>query len=107
MNTVHKFPIDRDAATERDGCLVLLSPGARILHVDLQDGNFFLWAIVDTMLPKTESRRIIIAGTGWDLGHFISRENSLHHVNTVLEPSHTITYVWHVFERVTLPALKA
>lgn len=65
---------------------------ARLLHVDVQNEQLCLWALVDLDQP-TISRRVRMAGTG----HQIKEPaESLRHVSTVLLSDGAL--VFHFFE---------
>lgn len=85
MKTIWKFPIH---AYRTDP--IALPAGAQILHVDRQNGDIYLWALVDPSQPD-EKRTFEIFGTG----HRID-DSPRTHIGTVLIG----TFVWHVFERV-------
>ena len=64
--------------------------GAEVLHADVQDGEFYLWALVDPA-EELEDRHFIIAPTGGPGDDRISKAN---HISTIMDGR----YVWHVFE---------
>jgi hypothetical protein len=55
---VFKYPIDPADVVE-----VELPEGAKPLHFDMQNGRFYLWALVDPERPTT-TYRFRMAGTG-------------------------------------------
>lgn len=88
MSTVvYKYPLDSDVEVQQ----VLLPVGARILHVDLQNKQWQLWALVDTESPL-ENRHFVIVGTGMHM----DRELNYKHITTYMTPDHA--FVFHVFE---------
>ena len=82
---VYKYPIKIDDIVELE-----LPAGAEILHVESQNDNLFLWALVDPEKP-TLHRRIRIAGTG----HTI-KENIIRYINTFTLYEKALWF--HVFE---------
>ena len=79
MKTIYKYTITRRP--------IEIHTNAVILHVDLQDQSYCLWALVDTTNPL-EQRQFDVVGTGWDY------EDNMHYVGTILENA----FVWHVVE---------
>jgi hypothetical protein len=65
--------------------------GAKLLHLDCQDNEVVLWALVDPDAP-TETRRFRLAGTG----HPIETACPLTHIGTVLLMGGKL--VFHLFE---------
>lgn len=65
--------------------------GAEVIHADIQNNEFFLWAIIPDPNAKQESRFFLIAPTGGSGDCRAIKEN---HITTFLDG----TYVWHVFE---------
>ena len=61
MITIYKYRIEANYAVEID-----MHINAEILDVQVQHGNVFLWAIVDTDAPY-EKRLIEVYGTGHEL----------------------------------------
>jgi len=75
----------------------------KILDVQLQDGKYCMWVLVDTLFP-IETVNFIVAGTGY---HLIEKfiDNGIEklpilgtfdyeHIATVQDDS----YVWHIFK---------
>lgn len=85
MNKIYKYPIDEIKGT------VKLPVGSNILDIEYQEGNLFLWALVDTLSKETEDVELEIYGTGWD----IKKSDQLKHLKTL----HHRGLVWHVFSR--------
>ena len=77
---------------------VTLPKGAEILHCDVQNDQWQLWAIVDTD-PKslTETRHFQVLGTGHK---FESSDRQLMKYISTFQQG---MYVWHVFEWLGLP----
>ena len=73
-----------------DKSSVRLQMGAKILSVNKQNNEWFLWAMIDPYETKMEERVIRMAGTG----HTLENVRSLEYLNTVLDG----IYVWHFFE---------
>lgn len=96
MFTIYKYPIPFSEMREdrRDTFNLDLPVGARILHVDYQHGNPFIWAMVEPS-KFLESRSFFIAGTGQSLG---DRAPFMvwTHISTFLSPDED--FVWHIFE---------
>lgn len=65
--------------------------GAEFIHADIQNGEFFVWAIIPDEIADHENRYILIAPTG---GPGDDRLVARDHINTFLDKG----YVWHVFE---------
>lgn len=82
---VHKFKIPIE---DRFG--LMLTEGAMLLHVDVQDGRPYLWALVDPDATPTK-RCFRLAGTGHEM---VGR---MEYVGTVL--LHGGKLVFHLFER--------
>ena len=72
--TVYKYPLEIE-----DEQVVLLPTGARILTVQQQNNNIFLWALVNPTSPNAQAFTIRIHGTG----HSISNSDELEYINTV------------------------
>lgn len=72
--TVYKYPLEIE-----DEQVVLLPTGARILTVQQQNNNIFLWALVNPTSPNVQAFTIRIHGTG----HAISDSDELEYINTV------------------------
>jgi hypothetical protein len=68
-----------------------LPAGAELLHLDCQNNEVALWALVDPAAP-TEARRFRLAGTG----HPIETARQLTHIGTVLLMGGKL--VFHLFE---------
>lgn len=85
MKTIHKFPIKIT-----DDQTVIMEVGAEILTVQMQRGEPFLWAIVDTG-NELEDRNIEVIGTG----HPIEGTNRKY-IGTF--QTHDGQLVFHVFE---------
>lgn len=72
--TVYKYPLEIE-----DEQVVLLPTGARILTVQQQNNNIFLWALVNPTSTNAQAFTIRIHGTG----HAISDSDELEYINTV------------------------
>lgn len=79
MKTIYKYTITRKT--------VQMPVDAVIVHVDLQDQGYCIWALVDDSNPL-ESRQFDVIGTGWEY------EPNMHYVGTILENA----FVWHIVE---------
>lgn len=85
MSYVHKYPVNLSGPTK-------LPLFARILHVDVQGGQFYVWALFDNG-TVWQDRHIIVVGTG----HRITEtKGELAHINTFLAEGGT--FVGHAFE---------
>jgi hypothetical protein len=56
---IYKYPLEILDYPE-----VVLPKGAKILTIQVQNGNPWIWALVDTSINEYESRRLRIVGTG-------------------------------------------
>lgn len=84
MNTVYKYGFDITDDFELE-----LPKGARILHVDVQNGYPYIWALVDPDAPK-EKKKFHLAGTGHPINEKIKN-----HIGTFL--LHEGALVFHLF----------
>lgn len=66
---------------------------AQLLHVHEQDGDPFLWALIDNDKPH-RPRQILTVGTGWQTQLETMAGDSIPYVGT----SHIGPYVWHTFD---------
>jgi len=64
-----------------------------MLHVGMQDGEFFLWALVETGNVPTREVVFHIFGTGM----VFKNDDSLVHKATIFDGP----FVWHVFQNLT------
>lgn len=96
MNTakVWKFPIDIISRP-----ILHMPQGAQIVKVDTQQGEPFVWALVNPTNEK-EERRFYLAGTG----HEIEDIDSKTHVGSFFMAEQRL--VWHLFEINVPGALK-
>jgi hypothetical protein len=86
MKTIHKYSLD---ATHEDKITVMMPVVAKIVMVGSQNGNPFLWAIVDTESPLVARRyRLIATGQPIPGGH--------DHVASFTRNSGESS--WHLFE---------
>ena len=83
---IWKYPIQTVGEQELE-----ISPGATILDIQLQDGDPYMWIIIDTE-KKVEKRILRIYGTGHTLD-----DNA--NINNYLGTYQTKNgFVWHVFD---------
>lgn len=82
MKTVYKYKLNMDGSVE-------LPPNAEILHVNHQDGEPYIWALVDKDAKPGVERHIRVYGTGHDIP-----DNPGRYINTFFAGC----FVWHVFE---------
>lgn len=68
--------------------------GAEILHIDYQDGQIQIWALVDPNEPIIEQRTFFIVGTGSLLP---DTPTPLTHLTTLKSGP----FIWHIFEQTT------
>lgn len=97
---VYRYPIRSESSLVPGLTTLAIPAGARLLHVDIQDGRFCLWAEVPDKDAPTEARQVQILGTGWDLPFDPAGE--ARYINTVLTEGGA--YVWHAYEMVPIPA---
>lgn len=83
---IFKYPIDID-----DTITVRMHKDARILHVDTQDGEPMLWAMIDPEMPLVD-RVLYIRGTGHELGE----ARHANYIGTFQMAGGRL--VWHVFD---------
>jgi hypothetical protein len=67
-----------------------LHKGSEILHVGVQNREFYLWALVNPE-EHVEVRLITVYGTGWPINMAFG---SYKHLGTIQEDG----FVWHIFE---------
>lgn len=88
MQTVYKYDLE-PLNTES----LSMPVGSKILHVDNQDGNLCLWALVDTSVTTMCSRIITVVGTEHQLWTKEAGKRNEYIGTVVIDP-----FVWHVFE---------
>jgi hypothetical protein len=86
MKTIYKYPIE---ITDKQ--TLPMPVGANILTVQVQNGNPFIWAMVDTEAP-IEGVAIIVYGTE----HPIDESLNLEYIGTF--QSNGKCFVFHVFK---------
>jgi hypothetical protein len=84
MNRIYKYPFAVSDAVD-----VRLPDGAEILHVECQNGEPCIWALIDPARAH-HVRRFRVIGTG----HDIVSLKGLTFVATFQQPP----FVWHLFE---------
>lgn len=89
MKTIYKYPI-----VITDEQTLSMSVGANILTVQVQNGNPFIWAMVDTEVP-TEEVSIRVHGTG----HPIPDSLNLEYIGT-FQSMYGGSLVFHVFKEI-------
>lgn len=87
MKTIYKYPI---GITDQQ--IIPMPAGANILTVQVQNGNPFIWAMVDTEAP-TERVSIRVYGTG----HSIGERSNLEYIGT-FQSMYGGNLVFHVFK---------
>lgn len=90
MRRVYKFPlVTKDAAYEMGVTIpVGLSRGFKPLRVEMQDGDFYLWAEVDPDAPRIVVEVYLIP-TGFEI------PKGADYLNTVFEDDRP--FVWHFY----------
>jgi len=83
---VFKYKLSKGTATRID-----LPMGAKPLHIDMQDGEIYLWALVEDQLAGTQFINILVVGTGHEINHL-----NPYHINTFLVNGGE--YVFHAFQ---------
>lgn len=94
MLTIWKFPFEINDDVE-----IEMPMGARILHVDMQNGSPCMWALVSSEAEK-QKRRFLIFGTGHELPQappFEPNDIRAYHVGSFQMADGQL--VWHVFAR--------
>lgn len=84
MKTIYKYCVGAGD--------VQMPAGAKILSVNAQDGELYLWAEVNTD-QVLEHRTFAVFGTGWEIGKDLD-DDERSYVGTVFEGA----LVWHVYE---------
>lgn len=87
MKTIYKYPIKIEEKQE-----IEIPFGAMILSVQLQNGNPYLWAKVETG-NSNATRIIYVFGTSQPIE---IKGGAIRYIDTL----QTGVYVWHVFEGV-------
>ena len=87
MLTVYKYPIQPGESN------ILMPSGAEILSCHVQNGEPFVWAIVDTGATIDESRKFTVHGTGHELPDDIGKFNYLG--TFLLEDGRLVFHVWY------------
>ncbi len=87
MGKIFKYPID---ITDKQS--FSMPVGAKILTVQVQNGNPFIWAMVDPEAP-TEEVTIRVHGTG----HPIYDSSNLEYIGT-FQSMYGVNLVFHVFK---------
>ena len=85
MKTIYKYPLIPPVEAR-----LRMHEGATPLAVQMQNGEPFLWAVVDTDAPIGEPRRFRTYGTGDALAEGEERV----YIGTIQEGQ----FVWHIFE---------
>ena len=86
MKAIWKFPLDLDVRQ-----VVKMPKGAKTLDIQMQNGQFCLWALVDTAAEKVDVV-ICVHGTGHDVQD-ADMEKQIY-LSTVQRGR----YVWHFFK---------
>lgn len=88
MRTIYKYQVDN---TNDWNGTISLPENTQVLSAGVQNGNIFIWCLVDTDNALVE-RRFEVIGTGWDMSEFVN--NNLVFIDTVFVD----WMVFHVFE---------
>ena len=99
MKTIYKYPVGKDV--HHNSVIEIEMPkGARILDIQMQNGEPMLWAIVN---PKHSLRKRVfhVFGTGFDMDDYDKKHYE--YVKTIQKvhistPSKSVWMVWHIFE---------
>lgn len=89
MNTIHKYELKGDYDKPAKATI---PAGAKILDINFQRGDLFIWALVDTEIKDEQEVQYEVYGTGWR----IDNPEGLVHVKTIYLGD---ALVWHVFVR--------
>ena len=84
MKTIYKYPLE-----VRECQQITMPQGAKILTLQIQNDELFLWAEVDTHEPR-ELREFVMHGTGQGPTTF----DDLVYIATIQSGP----YVWHFYE---------
>lgn len=84
MKTIWKYPLD-----VKINQTIELRVGAKIICCKMQSHQLMLWAEFDTEVERTETRTIMIVGTGHPIN-----ATAYKYIESVLDGS----YVWHIYE---------
>ena len=83
---VFKYKLSKGTAT-----ILELPTGTQPLHVDMQDGETYLWALVKEKQKESKFITILVVGTGHEISHL----NTIY-LNTFLVKGGE--YVYHAFQ---------
>ena len=89
MNVIYKYLIDWDGSNNATADICIDS---RIIDFQFQNGELYLWAIVDTFYEEKAQAKFEIYGTGRE----IKNPNKLKYLKTL----HNNDMVWHIFTRI-------
>lgn len=84
MHTIYKYQIKPSDPG------IKLPLGSQVLHADTQNGEFFIWALVNLDETEFVEREFAVWGTGWEIEEY----PNVDFISTVFEGP----YVWHIFE---------
>lgn len=84
MRTIHKYPL-----TVEDNQIVELPKDSQVLAIQTQNGNPFMWVLVDTS-QELERRAFVTVGTGHEVTGYLSYIGTYQMMGGSL--------VFHVFE---------
>ena len=89
MKTILKYMLSVDKCQSQT-----LPYNAKIIHVDSQGDNMYIWAEVDTQEPMSETRMFSVFGTGHEIPKLTNAEYK--HLGTV--EMYDGSLIWHVYE---------
>lgn len=89
MKTIYKYELHLNHA---DIAQVELPIESELLHVELQNSALQVWAMIDTDFELTETRQVMVKGTG----HNIPEQFVLEHINSFMSMGGSL--VLHAFE---------
>ena len=85
MKSIWKYPLHLVESQE-----IQLPAESEILYIGEQQGELFLWALVDPKETEFTVKTILIKGTGEPI-----EEEGLRHLRTVITEAGL--FVWHIF----------
>ena len=92
MKTIYKYPIPTDGLVE-----IEMPIDSQILTVQIQNGNPFIWALVDTDKPK-ELKTFCLFPTGCEMEMFNKMDRF--YIGTFQLNDGAYNYVLHLFEHI-------
>lgn len=87
MKVIFKYPLNEQRTAR-------LPHGAKVLHVNSQDGKYFVWAEVDSAEQTLFDRKFLIYGTG----HAHQEKVDQFYINTFFSGNYIAPLVFHAYE---------